>query len=231
MKRIHYLVTVLAIYICFSTVLNAQKINLKTENDSLSYAYGILLGYTISEADASMKQHINPELVGKAMQAVFSGKNELISKDEAMKYFETYMHAAMQKKVQENIKKEEAFLSENAKQPGVITTVSGLQYKIITEGKGRKPQSSDNVELHYEGKLTTGQIFDSSVQRGETVVFPVGGLIQGFSEGLLLMSEGSKYIFYIPSNLGYGEYGAGEEIPPYTPLIFEVEVFRIVNNE
>jgi len=229
MKKLNFLVT--AIYICSLTVLNSQTINLKTESDSLSYAYGILLGYSLSEADGNMKQLINPELVGKAMQAVFTGQNELINRYEAMSYFETVMYAKMQEKMQEFKQQEEAFMTENAKQPGVITTASGLQYKVITQGKGKKPESSDNVELHYEGKFITGEIFDSSIMRGETVIFPVSGLIQGFSEGLLLMSEGSKYIFYIPSRLGYGENGAGDTIPPFTPLIFEVEIFKIVDNE
>jgi len=218
----------LAVYICLLTGLNAQIIELKSESDSLSYAYGILLGYTIGDADGSMKQIINPEIVGKAMKAVFTGQNEQMSMMEAGMYFEGFMYAKMQEQFRESLAKEETFLSENAKQRGVITTQSGLQYKIITEGKGKKPKSSDNVELHYEGKLISGEIFDSSVQRGETVVFPVNGLISGFSEGLLLMNEGGKYIFYIPSRLGYGEHGAGELIAPNSTLIFEVELFRIV---
>jgi len=229
MKKVNLLVA--AIYICSLTVINSQTVNLKTASDSLSYAYGILLGNTIIDSDNSMKELINPEIIGKAMEAVFSGKNELMSRMAAMNYFETFMYAKMHEKMQENILKEESFLTENAKKPGVITTLSGLQYKVITEGKGKKPEINDNVELHYEGKFITGEIFDSSVQRGETVVFPVNGLIQGFSEGLQLMTVGSKYIFYIPSRLGYGENGAGDAIPPFTPLIFEVEIFKIVENE
>ena len=130
------------------------------------------------------------------------------------------------------MQEEEDFLATNAKQPGILTTESGLQYKVITEGTGKKVEAYNDVELHYHGTFIDSSVFDSSIERGEKVVFPVSGLIPGLSEGLLMMSEGSKYIFYIPSELAYGERGTGSSGPigPYTPLIFELEVFTVMEH-
>lgn len=121
----------------------------------------------------------------------------------------------------------EAFLAENAKREGVVTTASGLQYEVITEGTGRKPLATDSVECHYEGTLITGEVFDSSYQRGETATFPLNGVIAGWTEGLQLMSEGAKYRFFIPYNLAYGERGAGAMIPPFAALVFVVELVAV----
>lgn len=121
----------------------------------------------------------------------------------------------------------EAFLAENAQKPGIVTTASGLQYEVISEGTGRKPKATDSVECHYEGTLITGEVFDSSYQRGETATFPLNGVIAGWTEGLQLMSEGAKYRFFIPYNLAYGERGAGAMIPPFAALIFVVELITI----
>lgn len=121
----------------------------------------------------------------------------------------------------------EAFLAENAQKPGIVTTASGLQYEVISEGTGRKPKATDSVECHYEGTLITGEVFDSSYQRGETATFPLNGVIAGWTEGLQLMSEGAKYRFFIPYNLAYGERGAGAMIPPFAALIFVVELVAI----
>ncbi|MDO4715798.1 MAG: FKBP-type peptidyl-prolyl cis-trans isomerase [Bacteroidales bacterium] len=121
----------------------------------------------------------------------------------------------------------EAFLAENAQKPGIVTTASGLQYEVISEGTGRKPKATDSVECHYEGTLITGEVFDSSYQRGETATFPLNGVIAGWTEGLQLMSEGAKYRFFIPYNLAYGERGAGAMIPPFAALIFVVELIAI----
>lgn len=120
-----------------------------------------------------------------------------------------------------------AFLAENAKKAGVKTTASGLQYEVITEGKGARPKATDQVKVHYEGKLVDGTVFDSSVKRGEPVTFPLNQVIPGWTEGVQLMTVGSKYRLVIPAALGYGEQGAGP-IPPNAVLVFEVELLDIV---
>lgn len=121
----------------------------------------------------------------------------------------------------------EQFLAENAKKPGVKSTASGLQYKVLTEGQGQKPTATDTVEVHYRGTLIDGQEFDSSYKRGESISFPLNRVIRGWTEGLQLMPVGAKYELYIPYELAYGEQGAGGVIPPYATLIFQVELLGI----
>jgi FKBP-type peptidyl-prolyl cis-trans isomerase FklB len=123
----------------------------------------------------------------------------------------------------------EAFLATNAKQPGVITTASGLEYKVIKTGTGAKPQLSDKVKVHYTGTLINGTVFDSSVERGEPAVFPVGAVIPGWVEALQLMRVGDKWQLFIPAKLAYGEQSPSPAIPPNSPLIFEVELLNIEN--
>ncbi len=119
------------------------------------------------------------------------------------------------------------FLEENGKKEGVFTTASGLQYKVLKEGKGEKPSAKDSVEVNYEGKLVDGSKFDSSYDRGQTISFPLSGVIPGWTEGVQLMSVGAEYEFYIPYNLGYGEQGYPPVIPPFSTLIFKVELVSI----
>ena len=122
----------------------------------------------------------------------------------------------------------EDYLAENSKKEGVVVLPSGLQYKVLKEGNGRKPKATDSVKCHYEGMLVDGTLFDSSIQRGEPAVFPLNGVIAGWTEGLQLMEEGAKYRFFIPYHLGYGERGAGASIPPYAALVFDVELIEVV---
>ena len=122
----------------------------------------------------------------------------------------------------------EKFLAENAKKPNVVTLPSGLQYEILNEGDGKQPSAKDTVRCHYHGTLTDGTVFDSSVHRGEPAEFPLNQVIAGWTEGVQLMKEGAKYRFYIPYNLAYGERGAGAQIPPYSALIFDVELLKVL---
>ena len=122
----------------------------------------------------------------------------------------------------------ERFLAENAKKEGVTVLPSGLQYTVIKEGNGAKPLATDRVKCHYEGTLPNGTIFDSSYKRGEPAVFPLNGVIAGWTEGVQLMNEGAKYRFFIPYHLAYGERGAGQAIPPYAALVFDVELIEVV---
>ena len=121
----------------------------------------------------------------------------------------------------------EQFLADNAKKEGVVVLPSGLQYEVLTEGSGRKPKATDNVKCHYEGRLIDGTVFDSSYRRGTPAVFGLNQVIAGWTEGVQLMQEGAKYRFFIPYNLAYGANGAGDSIPPYSALIFEVELISI----
>jgi len=121
----------------------------------------------------------------------------------------------------------EKFLAENAKREGVKVTASGLQYEVLEATLGQKPKATDSVRVHYEGTLIDGTVFDSSYKRGESIAFPLNGVIKGWTEGLQLMSVGSKYKFFIPYQLAYGEHGAGASIPPYAALIFTVELLGI----
>ncbi|MBO4660516.1 MAG: FKBP-type peptidyl-prolyl cis-trans isomerase [Prevotella sp.] len=122
----------------------------------------------------------------------------------------------------------EKYLAENAKKDGVTVTASGLQYMVLQEGTGRQPKATDKVRCHYEGMLTDGTLFDSSIQRGEPAVFGLNQVIAGWTEGLQLMKEGAKYRFFIPYNLGYGERGAGGSIPPFAALVFDVELIKVI---
>ena len=122
----------------------------------------------------------------------------------------------------------EEYLEKNAARSGVTVLPSGLQYEVLREGTGRKPKATDSVKCHYEGTLVDGTVFDSSRRRGEPAVFPLNGVIRGWTEGLQLMQEGAVYRFFIPYNLAYGENGAGASIPPYAALVFEVELIEVI---
>jgi len=133
----------------------------------------------------------------------------------------------MQNKEEPLMQNGKEFLEENAKKDGIQVTPSGLQYEVLRDGTGPKPAASSTVEVHYEGRLTNGKIFDSSYQRNETISFPLNRVIPGWTEGLQLMPTGAKYRLYIPSELGYGARGAGADIPPNATLIFDVELISI----
>lgn len=165
------------------------------------------------------------EFIKGFKDAFGSGKTRFSAEEAGMKIQQAFM--ARQEKEAEGIKQIETdFLAENSKKPGITITGSGLQYEVIGEGSGSRPAASDTVRVNYEGKLISGEVFDSSYERGEPVEFPLDMVIPGWTEGIQLMSVGSKYRFYIPSELAYGPQGGGP-IPPYSPLIFEVELLGI----
>ena len=193
--------------------------------DKFSYAIGLGIGQNLLSMGA---QGINVEDFAQAIADVLNRKETAISHNEAREIVNKYFMELEEKMNAENIEKGKAFLEENAKKEGVITLPSGLQYQVITEGNGKKPSATDKVKCHYEGTLIDGTLFDSSIKRGQPAVFGVNQVIRGWVEALQLMSEGSKWRLFIPSELGYGAQQAGEMIPPHSTLIFEVELIEVI---
>lgn len=219
MKKITLLLStgLLSITVLFSQ--NNQK-----NMDSLSYSIGILFGHSLKQQGLDEVSSVD---LAEAMDAVMNNKETKITREMATQIYTESM-AAISKKTTTVAKEEgERFLAENKKRKGVTTTASGLQYEIIKMGDGPKPSATSKVKTHYHGTLLNGMIFDSSVDRGEPISFPVNGVIAGWQEALQLMPVGSKWKLFIPYNLAYGETGAGGDIKPYSTLIFEVELLGI----
>ncbi|MDQ3141029.1 MAG: FKBP-type peptidyl-prolyl cis-trans isomerase [Bacteroidota bacterium] len=192
--------------------------------DSLSYSIGVLFGNTLKQQ--GFDKLSAPDIV-EALEEILSGKTTKISVQQAS---QIYSEAASSNssKIHGKVKEEgEAYLMANAKRPGVTSLPNGLQYEVITMGSGPKPKVTDKVKTHYHGTLINGQVFDSSVDRGEPISFPLNGVIKGWTEGLQLMPVGSKWRLFIPYQLAYGERGAGEQIQPFSALVFEVELLGI----
>jgi FKBP-type peptidyl-prolyl cis-trans isomerase FklB len=191
--------------------------------DSVSYSLGVLFAQNFKNGE---KIDIDATAMSKGFSDAMTGK-EAINAEKANQIFSGFMQAASAKKYAGNIEAGKTFLAENAKRAGVMTTASGLQYEIMTAGTGVKPTATDKVTVHYHGTLPNGKVFDSSVQRGQPIDFPVNGVIAGWTEALQLMATGSKWKIFIPSNLAYGERGAGADIGPHQALIFEVELIKV----
>ena len=195
------------------------------EIDKVSYSLGLSIASNLISTGIKT---INQEAFNDAMNAVFAGQMPEIMPDEANNILQTYFERLQNEKGKEAKEAGEKFLAENKTHEGVVTLASGLQYKILKEGAGAKPTANDTVKCHYEGRLINGQIFDSSIKRGEPAEFPVGGVIAGWVEALQLMSVGSKWQLYITSELAYGQKGAGAAIGPNETLIFDVELLEII---
>lgn len=200
--------------------------------DKLSYALGMGIGTQLAQLGA---KDINLNDFMAAIKDMLNGEQPRVSQQDAQKimndFFQKQEEREMERRREAGKSAKavgEKYLAENAKKPNVKQTASGLQYEVITEGTGRKPKATDTVKVHYEGFLTDGTVFDSSIQRGEPISFPLNGVIAGWTEGLQLMAEGAKYRLFIPYNLGYGEHGAGASIPPYSTLIFDVELIEVI---
>lgn len=200
--------------------------------DKVSYALGLGIGRQLSQMGAG---ELNIDDFAQAIKDVIAGEKLKVSDSEAQtivqdffKKQEEKQRAAAAEAGKAAREAGEKYLAENAKKEGVVTLPSGLQYKVLTEGSGKKPKATDKVKCHYEGMLIDGTLFDSSIQRGEPATFPLNGVIAGWTEGLQLMAEGLKYRLFIPYNLGYGERGAGASIPPYAALVFDVELIEVL---
>ena len=191
--------------------------------DKVSYALGMSIGHQLQQMNAT---ELNIDDFGQALRDVFAGKAAL-SEGDAQAAVQAFFDQKSEEKAKSAKADGEKFLAENAGKEGVVTLPSGLQYQVLREGNGRKPAATDQVECHYEGTLIDGQVFDSSYRCGETATFGLNQVIAGWTEGLQLMQEGAKYRFFIPYTLGYGERGAGQSIPPFATLIFDVELVKV----
>lgn len=193
--------------------------------EKLSYALGMVIGHNLKGMNVT---NLNSADFAQAVADVLAGEKTVLTDDEAQTTVSTFLQQQQEEQSKVARAEGEAFLAENAKKEGVTVLPSGLQYTVLREGEGRKPAATDSVKCHYEGTLTNGTVFDSSYRRGEPATFPLNGVIAGWTEGVQLMAEGAKYRFFIPYNLAYGERGAGQSIPPYAALIFDVELIEIL---
>ncbi len=202
----------------------------KDQKDKVSYSIGVEIGKNLKKQSID----VNSEFLVKGVKDAYSGEKFLLTDQEmqeALMAFQKEMMAKQQelakKAGEKNQKEGEAYLTENKTKEGVTVLPSGLQYKVIKAGAGKKPKATDTVTVHYQGTLIDGTEFDSSYRRGQPVSFPVNGVIPGWTEALQLMEEGAKWKVFIPSKLAYGERGAGPQIGPNATLIFEIELISI----
>ncbi len=212
--------------------VNAAPFVMKDFRDTLSYA----LGMNVIKTIRAQNLDINSTALLRALMDGFGQKNFMLTDEQIASCFRQFdqqrqANSPQPKEngvnVEENKAKGKAFLAENAKKPGVVTTASGLQYKVVKEGSGAKPSAMDKVKVHYKGTLINGKEFDSSYKRGEPIEFPLSGVIRGWTEGVQLMSVGSTYEFYIPAELAYGDRSMGPDLPGGSTLIFQVELLDI----
>lgn len=193
--------------------------------DQFSYAIGLGIAQNLRSMGAS---DIDVDDFAQALRDVFQGNPLAMTHQQAQQIAQRRFQELQEQAGKAAQEAGRRFLEENAKRPGVVTLPSGLQYQIITAGKGKKAKATDRVRCHYEGMLIDGTVFDSSVRRGQPAVFGVNQVIRGWVEALQLMPEGSKWKLFIPSQLAYGAQGAGESIPPHSTLIFEVELLKVL---
>jgi FKBP-type peptidyl-prolyl cis-trans isomerase FklB len=220
-------IILLVTWVALASVSNAQKSpenpKLKTNNDSVSYALGALIGKDLKNSGFS---ELNYKAMNIAMQRAMKGDSMLMDLVACNTTLQAAAMVEMKKKAAENELLNKAFFEKNKQDPSVVTTASGLQYKILKPGTGSKPAKEQKVKVHYTGKLIDGKIFDSSLERGQPAVFGVDQVIPGWTEALTLMPLGSKWELYIPPALGYGDQGT-QGIPGGSLLIFEVELLGI----
>lgn len=191
------------------------------------FAYGLGMGIGQNLLSMGVSELTFDDFV-KGLKAVLTGDKTEMSHTEAQKLVSDHFRKVAEEAFTKIKETGISFLEENKKREGVITLPSGLQYMVLKDGSGKKPKASDRVRCHYEGTLIDGTIFDSSIKRGEPAVFGVSQVIAGWVEALQLMSEGAKWRLFIPQELAYGAHGAGEQIPPYSALIFDVELIEVL---
>ncbi len=228
--RVFTVVLAMLVVLSASSVSQKKKAELKTQKQKASYGIGMDIGKNFKEQFPD----VDVDAMVRGFKDALAGNKPAIADSELTTVMQEFQQEMMQKRsermaaqAEKNKKEGETFLADNKKKEGIITTASGLEYKVIKQGTGPKPTPNDTVVCNYRGTLIDGKEFDSSYKRGTPATFVLGQVIPGWIEGLQLMSVGSKYEFYIPSNLAYGERGAGADIGPNATLIFEVELLGI----
>ena len=219
------IVTTLALSFAVSVLGEDKAANFKDQKDKFSYAIGLNIGMNFKKQNID----VNTDMITAGVKDGLSGKPQMTMDQirEVMMNFEKDMQAKQAEMGKKNEADAQKFLADNKNKEGVKTTASGLQYKVLKEGNGAQPKSTDNVTVNYRGTLMDGTEFDSSYKRGQPATFPVGGVIKGWTEALQLMKVGSKYQLFIPPNLAYGEHSPSPQIPPNSLLIFEVELMNV----
>ncbi len=223
LKKLLLPAVVIAMVVSSCNAQEKSKTNMKTEKDSISYSLGVSIANNLKQGNLD---DVNIDVMAQGMKDFFANKPAM-TVQACEGAIQTYMSGKEKAKGSENEAKGQAFLAANQKKEGVTTTASGLQYKVIKMGTGAKPTLNDKITAHYHGTLIDGTVFDSSVDRGQPASFPVSGVIPGWTEALQLMPVGSKWTLYLPSNLAYGEKGAGGKIGPNSALVFDVELISI----
>lgn len=203
---------------------SVSPIQLSAQIDSASYSIGASIAFDLKARGLNT---LNYNALVKAMQEVFAGKAPQIPMQEGQQSIMGYLAAVKKKQNEPLIAAATAFMAENKKKKGVVTLPSGLQYEVLTAAKGPKPKATDSVTVHYKGTLANGKQFESSYERNQPATLSLTQVIPGWVEGLQLMSVGAKYRLYIPHQLGWGENGAGQDIPPYSVVIFDIELIKI----
>lgn len=221
-----YLIALNGLLVFTACGQNSKNKNMKlsTEKDTVSYSVGVNIASNLKQQGFD---DLNVDAIAEAFRDVYGNKDVKITAEDGGMLINQYMMKRQQEKGDVNQKTGKDFLDKNAKEEGVSVLPSGLQYKVLQEGNGPKPAAGDKVTVHYTGKLINGKVFDSSVERGQPATFGVNQVIPGWTEALQLMSVGSKYKLFIPSDLAYGERGAGGDIGPNETLIFDVELISI----
>jgi FKBP-type peptidyl-prolyl cis-trans isomerase len=229
-KSLFFLAIVVAFISASCQQGGGKKIKMESEIDSTSYALGVLIGQQNKQGLETFPggSDLNLDIMAEAFRLYLKGETTVMEPEQANEIVGNFFDKKQNETSQKNLEEGNAFLEKNKAREGIVTTPSGLQYEIVTEGTGPKPAETDVVKVHYHGTTIDGKVFDSSVDRGEPVEFPVGQVIPGWVEALQLMPVGSKWKLYIPSELGYGVNGAGSDIAPNSVLIFDVELLEIV---
>jgi FKBP-type peptidyl-prolyl cis-trans isomerase len=214
----------LPLLVAAPTIVSAADV--KTDKQKLSYIFGVQVGQGLKAEGIELEM----DAFSTGITDMMEGNKPKIDQATAQKLVQDYQQKKQAKMAETAAKKQkqaDAFLAKNAKEKGVVVTATGLQYKVLEQGKGKSPTSEDKVVAHYTGKLLDGTVFDSSVERGEPATFPVSGVIKGWQEALPMMKEGAKWQLVIPANLAYGDRGIGNIIGPNETLMFDIELVAI----
>lgn len=203
-----------------------QNVKLETAADSLSYAIGVNIGESFKEQKLT---EVDPEIMAAVINAIINDDTAALkmTNETSITFIQAYMGKKAEQEAAKELEEGKKWMEDNAKKTGVIVTPSGLQYQVLASGSGISPVDGDEVTVHYTGKFTDGEVFDSSIESGQPVTFPINGVIKGWTEALKMMKEGDKWMLYIPTELAWGPSGFQGVVPPNANVIFEVELIKV----